>query len=1038
MLHQHPFAVAGGDASPSSVTVVSPVSPPAAEDVVSPSLLTFPPTGREQVSSTWTRARQRVNGRSTTTWTPSTPHMDLSAGEPSPAQQRISPSTTDYGPPVFLAPSVPQQGQNNDPREESPDCRPVSPVSPTPAAPRLRPHILPPARDRAETEAPPPVAQRGNRSPVYNLRDPTIFWLNDRPYRFHKRVGEGGFGSVCQVEMLIPPGTEVIRTATGSLQMDEEGFALRPAANTSAPSRPVREPPQAAPPNIAPRGPADGAQQAQEQFVDVSPRTQQDAEMLQLLSKASMGPPQELVSFVLAGGDVDNTKNLPRREDFRRVGANENGHFNVEDVTLVQGSGAFFALKVQKAKNKQQLEESAGEAESLLQLKGCPFIVQIVDHAVNEQSLLLLILMELGACDLHFLFRQKSDLSIPEICRIWQGLVRSVDAAHEQGIMHRDIKPQNFLLVPVTPFADRVLATTAVPREKFVFHFGGDDVGSSGDAAGDREGSTVEDYRNHDITLTLRDPSTGNEDVLRLRIKLSDFGLAQPLEDDESHLSVKGCCGTILYMAPETLRPTNADGVKKVSMDVDVWALGVVLFQMLHNNRTPFDAHYRADGRVGVAVAASNKEIHRGVMVFERAAAKVWIAERKKALRRSGSVAAGPGVIASGSPLARKEANARVLLEVWMQMDFLFRMCELCLAFDASDRVVARDLKRWTGIVFDKNWCKDYEVCAQAEGSYAKLVDSLNVLSIVGSTIARAAFPEVWAPNLINDVTANPTHVTANPTHVVMTEQSPTHVAANPTHVAMPKPMAEQSPTHVTANPTHVVANPNPTHDVMTEQSPTHVAANPTHVAMAEAEQSPTHVAANPTHGHVAANPTHAEQSGRTNVAANPTHVVVMERERADLERAKADPQPSGEDEQDGASVSFRCKVFGIILLVLLGAVGLLAASIGIIRASEDYNPQEYPTEPQESVRPTVVPGTAVPDIPPPEQPVEELVPVGKAPSPFMVSCEGMRLCVDIRTRRRCARSRCMHNQNHGRLLKWDSVGKELWKVVGWGVVTLY
>ena len=61
----------------------------------------------------------------------------------------------------------------------------------------------------------------------------------------------------------------------------------------------------------------------------------------------------------------------------------------ISDVCALHGSGAFFGLKVQNAKNRKQLLQAAGEAESLRKLKGCGSIVQIVDHAVLEDSLRL-------------------------------------------------------------------------------------------------------------------------------------------------------------------------------------------------------------------------------------------------------------------------------------------------------------------------------------------------------------------------------------------------------------------------------------------------------------------------------------------------------------------------------------------------------------------------------------------------------------------------------------------------------------------------
>ena len=57
-----------------------------------------------------------------------------------------------------------------------------------------------------------------------------------------------------------------------------------------------------------------------------------------------------------------------------------------------------------------------------------------MDHSADPDSLMLMILMELGACDLHsFLGKSLEDLGVPDITRLWRSLVASVDAAHSQG-----------------------------------------------------------------------------------------------------------------------------------------------------------------------------------------------------------------------------------------------------------------------------------------------------------------------------------------------------------------------------------------------------------------------------------------------------------------------------------------------------------------------------------------------------------------------------------------------------------------------------
>lgn len=146
--------------------------------------------------------------------------------------------------------------------------------------------------------------------------------------------------------------------------------------------------------------------------------------------------------------------------------------------------------------------------------------MQIRDCAVSYELNSVIILMELAAGDLRCLLKQMSaasSLNASNSFSIWDALVRAVEAAHKENIIHRDLKPDNFLLVPnrCSPFADRILATTSTPPEQFKFRL------LTQEDRGDREG---------DVEVTLTDSATGQEHVLRLSIKLSDFGLSRPLD----------------------------------------------------------------------------------------------------------------------------------------------------------------------------------------------------------------------------------------------------------------------------------------------------------------------------------------------------------------------------------------------------------------------------------------------------------------------------------------------------------------------------
>jgi serine/threonine protein kinase len=61
-------------------------------------------------------------------------------------------------------------------------------------------------------------------------------------------------------------------------------------------------------------------------------------------------------------------------------------------------------------------------------------------------------------------------------------------------------------------------------------------------------------------------------------IKLTDFGFARNFQVDDLFNTL---CGTPLYMAPELLLPSKDKSDKKYTTKVDLWSIGIILYEML-------------------------------------------------------------------------------------------------------------------------------------------------------------------------------------------------------------------------------------------------------------------------------------------------------------------------------------------------------------------------------------------------------------------------------------------------------------------------
>ncbi|WP_329280077.1 serine/threonine-protein kinase [Streptomyces sp. NBC_01451] len=113
------------------------------------------------------------------------------------------------------------------------------------------------------------------------------------------------------------------------------------------------------------------------------------------------------------------------------------------------------------AERTARVARARAEARHAAVLRGNPNVVTV--HDVLEHEGLPWIVMEYvaGALDLRDLIGMRGPLAPAECARIGLAVLDALTAGHEQGIMHRDVKPANILLAPDrtgTPYA-RILLT---------------------------------------------------------------------------------------------------------------------------------------------------------------------------------------------------------------------------------------------------------------------------------------------------------------------------------------------------------------------------------------------------------------------------------------------------------------------------------------------------------------------------------------------------------------------------------------------------
>ncbi len=302
-----------------------------------------------------------------------------------------------------------------------------------------------------------------------------------------------------------------------------------------------------------------------------------DAATVATASRAPRAEPEGAATVApatMVPGACDQPAELANHGRYRilqLLGAGGMGSVYLAEHRLMQRTVALKVIDSKLVASKQAVERFRREVQAAARLDH-PNIVRAFD-AEQAGDVHFLVMEYVRGTDLHKLLAERGPLPVAEACEYIRQAAMGLQHAHENGMVHRDIKPQNLMVSRSREPSGT--SSTATQAEK----------GSAGEAGPARLAGPTVKILDFGLASLTTEAALGDDSASTQQ---------STVDSQKSGLTQAGVLmGTPDYMAPEQSRDARTADIRS-----DIYSLGCTLYCLL-SGQVPFPGGSALDKVIG-------------------------------------------------------------------------------------------------------------------------------------------------------------------------------------------------------------------------------------------------------------------------------------------------------------------------------------------------------------------------------------------------------------------------------------------------------